>query len=660
MKKIIVTALSFLCIGTMHGQTNYADSLKQQLSMAKDEISSILILENLCLYYNWSIPDSALYFARQELLIAKEIKSEKFESYALNNIGGALYVIGNYPPSLDYTLQALSLAEKIKDTSSILNCTYGLGSTYRDMGDYSHARYYVSMGKQIAEAMVDKSWLVSSMGILGSIYEKSDELDSAIIYSTKATQKDSVLNGKYTQGFIQYTLGNIYDKKANYSIAILYYRRSIVLAVESRIIKDLMDSWNGIAKTFFHSNHIDSAIFYSMKTLFANKATAYPFGALEASKLLAGIYKSQHNRDSSFKYMEIASVIQDSIFNKEKINQFQAVSFSEELKNRELASAQAAYQNRIRIYALSGGVIVLIFMAFILWRNNRHKQKAYTLLQKQKQEIDNQRQKVEATLSELKATQSQLIQSEKMASLGELTAGIAHEIQNPLNFVNNFSEVSNELIDEMKDELAKGNNEDAAAIADDIKQNLEKINHHGKRADAIVKGMLQHSQASTGKKEPTNINKLADEYLRLAYHGLRAKDKNFNATLKTDYDETIGIINIIPQDIGRVLLNLYNNAFYAVNEKQKQQGDKYEPTISVSTKKIGDKVEIRVADNGNGIPQNIVDKIFQPFFTTKPTGQGTGLGLSLSYDIVKVHGGEMKVETKEGEGSKFTIQLPIK
>jgi signal transduction histidine kinase len=262
------------------------------------------------------------------------------------------------------------------------------------------------------------------------------------------------------------------------------------------------------------------------------------------------------------------------------------------------------------------------------------------------------------TLNELKVTQEQLVQSEKMASLGELTAGIAHEIQNPLNFVNNFSEVSTELVDEMNEEIVKGNLDDAKQIAQDLKQNLEKINHHGKRAGDIVKGMLQHSRSSSGIKEPTNISALADEYLRLAYHGLRAKDKSFNATMKTDFDKTIGNINIIPQDIGRVVLNLINNAFYAVDEKKKQNQNGYEPTVTVSTKKLNDKVEILVKDNGNGIPQKVLDKIFQPFFTTKPTGQGTGLGLSLSYDIVRAHGGEIKVETKEGEGSEFVISLP--
>jgi signal transduction histidine kinase len=246
-----------------------------------------------------------------------------------------------------------------------------------------------------------------------------------------------------------------------------------------------------------------------------------------------------------------------------------------------------------------------------------------------------------------------------MASLGELTAGIAHEIQNPLNFVNNFSEVNEELIKELKDEAVKGNLEEVKAIANDIEFNSEKINHHGKRADAIVKGMLQHSRSSSNQKELTDINALANEYLRLAYHGLRAKDKSFNATIKTDLDETIGNINIVPQDIGRVILNLITNAFYTVSEKRKQAGEDYEPTVSVSTKKINSKVEIKVSDNGNGIQQKVLDKIFQPFFTTKPTGQGTGLGLSLAYDTIKAHGGEIKVETTEGEGTVFSVILGI-
>ena len=304
---------------------------------------------------------------------------------------------------------------------------------------------------------------------------------------------------------------------------------------------------------------------------------------------------------------------------------------------------------------------------FKLDRTEKVKRTTAILLEETIQELELKRKAVEESkdalqksLEELKAAQAQLIQSEKMASLGELTAGIAHEIQNPLNFVNNFSEVSSELIDEMTDALEKENTEDAKAIANEIKMSLEKINFHGKRADGIVKSMLQHSRTSTGKKELTDLNALTDEYLRLAYHGMRAKDKSFNVALKTDLDESIGLIKIISQDIGRVILNLITNAFYTLNEKKNLHPENYEPTLSVSTKKMGDKVEITVRDNGDGIPQKILDKIFQPFFTTKPTGQGTGLGLSLSYDIVtKGHGGELKVDTKEGEYTLFSIILPV-
>jgi len=262
-------------------------------------------------------------------------------------------------------------------------------------------------------------------------------------------------------------------------------------------------------------------------------------------------------------------------------------------------------------------------------------------------------------LEELKETQTQLIQREKLASLGELSAGIAHEIQNPLNFVNNFSEINLELIAEMNNEMDNKNFEEARGLAKSVTENEEKINHHGKRADAIVKGMLQHSRSSAGKKEPADINALADEYLHLAFHGLRAKDKDFHASFTTDFDQSIGKVNMVAQDIGRVLLNLINNAFYAVNERSREEGAPYQPTVSVSSTKSKSHVYVRVSDNGYGISHKVLDKIFQPFFTTKPTGQGTGLGLSVSYDIVQAHGGEIKVESKEGEGASFILGLPL-
>ena len=287
------------------------------------------------------------------------------------------------------------------------------------------------------------------------------------------------------------------------------------------------------------------------------------------------------------------------------------------------------------------------------------KEKLELIVEERTAEITKQKDELMDAFTELKNTQSQLVQSEKMASLGELTAGIAHEIQNPLNFVNNFSEVSTELLDEMMDELKSGNTEEVLALAADVKANQEKISHHGKRAGAIVKGMLQHSRISSGKNEPTDINALCDEYLRLSYHGLRAKNKSFNADFKAVLDKKLPEIKVVPQDFGRVLLNLINNAFFAVNEKSKTENKDFKPSVIVKTKLEKTKVIISVSDNGSGIPEDVKEKIFQPFFTTKPTGEGTGLGLSLSYDIVTAHGGELKVETNEDEGTEFIIILPI-
>ena len=415
-----------------------------------------------------------------------------------------------------------------------------------------------------------------------------------------------------------------------------------------------------LAELYIIEEQKDSSLVYAIRSL--EGLNQQGLINSEFAKAYENLYKSyllNNKTDSVLKYLQLTLTTKDNL-DKVKFNnlaKFQEVTLEEQIRLQKREKDNVAYENRIRIYSLMSGLLVLTVIGFILYRNNRQKQKANLVLKEQKQ-------KIEKTLSELKSTQSQLIQSEKMASLGELTAGIAHEIQNPLNFVNNFSEVSNEMIEELKVEKLKVNRDVALEeeILNDISQNLVKINHHGKRASDIVKGMLQHSRSSTGKKELTDINALCDEYLRLSFHGLRAKDKSFNAKFEMDFDSSLPKLNVIPQDIGRVVLNLINNAFYAVNEKSKLQGANYEPTVTVTTKHSnppsgGRGALIRVTDNGPGIPQKILDKIFQPFFTTKPTGQGTGLGLSLSYDIVKAHGGELTVRTREGVGTDFSILL---
>jgi signal transduction histidine kinase len=442
----------------------------------------------------------------------------------------------------------------------------------------------------------------------------------------------------------------------NYDSAAYYYREGIKLCEKFNSPFVGVIFYNSLADVFYIKKEMDSCVYYAKKSLALCQEYKYKFYEIYASKLLTNVY-DKIDVDSAYKYINIMVAANEEVNNANKGRQFQKVASDAGKKEKELEDAKARFQNSLKLYALISLLSFFVIIAIIFWRNNQQRKKANILLTQKKE-------KLESTLSELKSTQQQLIQSEKMASLGELTAGIAHEIQNPLNFVNNFSEVNRELIEEIKSQKSKLKSEELEELLNDIATNEEKINHHGKRADAIVKNMLQHSRISKAQKEPTDINKLADEYLRLSYQGLRAKDKNFNADFKTDFDESIGKINIIPQDIGRVLLNLFNNAFYTVNEKQKTesltQNIQYKPTVSIQTKKLNDKIEIRVSDNGNGIPQNIIDKIFQPFFTTKPTGEGTGLGLSLAYDIItKEHTGTIKVESKESEGSEFVIQLLI-
>jgi len=522
--------------------------------------------------------------------------------------------------------------------------------------DKQISSYHQSLA--IAETIQDSGLMSLANWNLGRVYIRLNKPDSALLFAQKALLS---IEGKYRGGVLN-SIGQIYEAKGEYELALDAYRKSLNYGLEQNNLTGIIGSSLSLSSLFVTFNQPDSSLYYSRKALATSNNVKGSQVMADAYQLISDVYSNQEKSDSAYIYFQLATIIRDSLNNvqRESLLAYQSIGFDEQLRLKELEEEKNQMQSRIRTNTLAGSLFTLIVIAFFLYRNNRQKQKA--------------KQNIEKAYIQLKSTQSQLIQSEKMASLGELTAGIAHEIQNPLNFVNNFSEISNELVEEIKCERIKDKGERdeelEGEILNDISQNLEKINHHGKRAGDIVKGMLQHSRTSPGQKEPTDINALADEYLRLSYHGLRAKDKSFNADLKTDFDDSMPKINVIPQDIGRVLLNLINNAFYAVNARKLaavgtthalslQPPTPYIPIVTISTKNLGDRIEISVKDNGNGIPDEIKDKILQPFFTTKPTGQGTGLGLSLSYDIVKAHGGELKVETIEKEETNFSIVLPI-
>jgi two-component system NtrC family sensor kinase len=552
-----------------------------------------------------------------------------------------MYSFGDYPKAMELLMESEKNAEKINNKRNLAYARQALAFLYTDIGDQDKAMAYY---QQAYEANKDLGESELAFNLLNSIGEthriKGEYAEALAVYKKNLAGTTD----PYFIGIAEGHIAAIYVEQDSLPLAFQYAFSALKQAekMEDTQVIAWMDGL--LARAYLKRKIVDSALYHAAKGLTAAEQTGYLQAISDNAEVLADAYVLKGDFKNAYTYRNIFTTYRDSVSGAEVKNKGAVIAHKYELEKKQAQITALSEQQKLqRVFLISVSIalLLIIITAIALLRNNRQKRLA---------------------LVELKETQAQLIQSEKMASLGELTAGIAHEIQNPLNFVNNFSELNEELIEELKSEKSKLNNERDDQLEDellnDIASNMGKIVQHGKRADAIVKGMLQHSRKNSGEKEPTDINALADEYLKLAYHGLRARDKNFNATLKTDFDTSIAKINIIPQDIGKVLLNLYNNAFYTVNEKKQTSGDTYEPFVFVSTKRINDKIKIIVKDNGKGISKNIIDKIFQPFFTTKPTGQGTGLGLSLSYDIVKAHRGELKAEAVEHEGSAFTIQLP--
>ncbi|MDN3657276.1 ATP-binding protein [Ferruginibacter paludis] len=664
MKKIILFIVFIFFLNSFgYGQKNNTSSyqtidLKQELEKAGTDTSRALIWAGLSYEYAYSDFDSSLLYAEKALKLSEKIDFARGKANALIGFGNLYLRQGNYPEALQYAFKALELSEKFHFKREKAISLLELGYTYQDLSDYTLSLAFSLKARALFKGNSWGGYNVENEIAITNTYMATNKKDSALLCMQNLY--DDTQNKK-TLAIILEVLGNIHTSLGNYTTAKEYLQRAISIDTKDNDLYSLIWANNSTAKLYKALNQPDSTIYYAIKGQTLAENIQLNEGILINSLLLATEFETRDVAKALY-YRKIYETMYIKMYGQDKIIALQKTLAEQQERERQVTENIKANEIRLKQFGFTGGLAILLLAALLLYRNNRLKQKANKVLEK--------------TLRDLKDTQSQLIQSEKMASLGELTAGIAHEIQNPLNFVNNFSEVNTELIEELKFEKLKVNNERDEQLENellnDIAENSKKINHHGKRAEAIVKGMLQHSRTSSGQKELTSINALADEYLRLSYHGLRAKDKSFNAVLQTDFDESIGNINIIPQDIGRVLLNLYNNAFYAVNEKQKAESlthkteDKtYEPVVTVTTQRTGaplgdgGKVLISVKDNGNGIPQKIVDKIFQPFFTTKPTGQGTGLGLSLCYDIIKAHGGEIRVETKEGEGTVFIMQLPI-
>ncbi len=634
----------------VHAQQVNVDSLIRHIENTPNDTAGLSKLLDYTNEISFHDPARALPLDLKAVEMARQLHSRQLEANALNSAAEDNHFLGNYAEGLKMQIEALQIFRQLNNLTGQAETLGFIGVLYNELAEYRQALNYLIPGDSIFQEMPGKFMGCFTLANMGDAYDSLHMTDSAMYYIREAYYKFSETDRPHLQSYILNHMGSVYAQFGNYDSALYFFNSAVSNSLKVNDQLNMSMSLKYIADIYFTRAVYDSALWYARHSFDAAKGIPSRLHILKASDLLATLYSKKHQTDSVLFYLGIVLAMKDSLYGPDKYHKLQVILLDEQQHQNEVRQSEENFRNRVKYIVLTSALALFLLIGFILLRANRLKQKANKQLQSQKK-------KIEQTLSELRSTQAQLIQSEKMASLGELTAGIAHEIQNPLNFINNFSEVNTELMGELEEEADKGNLDQVKSLAKDIRDNEQKITHHGKRADGIVKGMLQHSRSGTGVKELTDINALTDEYLHLATHGFRGREKSFNANITTDFDKSIAPMEIVPQDIGRVLLNLFNNAFYSVSEKKKQETG-YEPMVSVKTKMANNKIEIFVKDNGHGIPQKLIDKIFQPFFTTKPAGQGTGLGLSLSYDIIKAHGGEIRVHTEEGRFTEFTVELP--
>lgn len=693
-----------LCIGLSFNQplsANNIDSLKTKLQSNMADSARVDLLINLSKMLYGVDADEAIYHSKEAIEISKKSNDIRRLALAHKSVGIANYYKGNYVDVVDDWSMSLEAFRTVNDKHGIANLLSNLGAVFETTGGTENAMEYYLEALKISEEIGDIKREGTVLQNLGVLYSNMFEYEKSESYYTKALAIFKE-NNLPNQGIATISMnlsevnresGDLLKAEEFAKEAIQLFEsenhasipQAMLMLCEVLIARDKLSEALDQARTAYQisvKNNNKPSTHKALNTIGKIQNRRKDRAAIQNYKegILIGetIGKNVDLQESykglleayrlASKYKE-ALVTQDSfasvrnhITNQEKDSKLSNLKLQFDLEKREVQIDQLNAQNELQelkiekqktsrniLVGLLGLVLMGAFGGYTYTKNRR--------LDK---EVKERTKELSKSLNDLKATQNQLVHAEKMAALGELTAGIAHEIQNPLNFVNNFSEVSGELLLEVEEELNEGNLEDVQEIVGDLKQNLEKINHHGKRASGIVRGMLDHSRTGSGEKTATDINQLCDEFLRLSYHGLRAKDKSFNASFDTKFDGKIGLVDLVSQDFGRVILNLINNAFYAVDKKKKaEQNENFEPTVSITTEEIDNTIIIKVADNGSGIPNKNLEKIFQPFFTTKPTGEGTGLGLSLSYDIItKGHNGKLSVESTEGDGTTFTIRIP--
>lgn len=665
-KSLFILAFHLVIFSCALGQEQrVADSLEQiylqQNHSARDKLR---LLSNLS-FHEMRDLNKGVKYADELIRLAQSVKDDKYLRSGYFLKGNKKRSLGRLDEALQAYFKSAELARKSKNLTAEGESYGAIADVYSIGKNHQNSIVYYLKAIQVLRQSKDSISLASVLSNTGDEYFNAEQYDSALVYFKQAGvifDKANYLSGK---GYSLGNIGMVYAQTGKNNQAERNINEAIRILEKTQDYYPICDYLLAMADVYLSKGEKLTARNYILRSL--NLAEKYELTeqVAKASLKMSGISEQLHDISAAFAYYKKHIAYRDSLNNISSVQKMGDLRTDYEVAQKQAEVNLLTQQKRNQKYLLvSLGVILglTILVIAVLIKNNQLRKRAYTNLNHQKQETEKQKAKAEAALQELKITQKQLIHAAKMASLGELSAGIAHEIQNPLNFVNNFSELNVELLNELEEgfleHLAASKQLEVASIINDLASNLQRISDHGKRADAIVKGMLKHSRASAGRKEPVDINALASEYLSLTLQGMKLKDKNFNARYLTDFDESIGKLQVIPQDMASVFLNLYSNAFFAVKEKKEKMDGHFEPLVSLTTKKSGNKVEITIRDNGSGIPEELQEKIFQPFFTTKPTGQGTGLGLSLSYEIIMAHGGEIRLTSQEGVFTEFTIQLP--
>ncbi|KAA9333026.1 tetratricopeptide repeat protein [Hymenobacter busanensis] len=677
---VLLALLLIAVAARVAAQSPQTPSLHRALAAAKSDTSRVLLLADLSASYRYSRFDSVQAYAQQGLALARRLGYRKGEGRCISRLGILMSERGNLPQALRTDLQALQLNEESHDLEGMARTLNQIGLLYYALEDYRPALSYFFRAQRLyAQARIaDPSQLVSVLTNIGASYEGRSQFDSAAVFLNRAYHlTDLARNHGWScwgnpTPYVLRELGLLEASQGRPAEALLYYRRSVRAAGPENDRRSACRAYQYMSELYHQRQQSDSSVYYARKALQVGQSLPFVMGVVRTSNLLADAFRARGLNDSTLKYLQILHTAEDSLYNPQRIKQLDAIGFAEQQRLRQLEDEQLQLAERTRTYALLAGLAAALLVAGLLWRTNRLQHRTNARLRtlhnevtQQKQEITTQRDKLARMLHELKVAQSQLVLREKMASLGELMAGVAYEIQHPVNSVKNFAGISVSLVDELRKELAKlplelDDREYLAEMLDNLSQNQSKIVQFSQRADSVVRGMLEYSSSAPGPRQPTELNAFVEDYLRLTYHDARAKNRNFHAALFPHLSPEVGTLSVVRHDIGRALINLFTNAFYAVQQRLALDEDDYVPQVTVTTRALDGRVEIRVRDNGLGIPAAALPNVFDQFFSTKPPEEGPGLGLTLSHELItKGHGGTLTVETQEGEFTEFIISLPV-